>query len=178
MGLAGLGGGGFDHVGVDGALGQPVDVLQFGGLGIEHLDEGVADDLALGLRIADTLELAEEQGLGIGADDLDAHVPGEHVHHLVPLSLAQQAVVDEHAGELVADGAVQQGRHHRGVDAAGEAEQHLVAAHLLPHPGDGVGRGQQQSPEPQRLCRRPVGQRCRKRVSGNGSPGNQCLNIM
>jgi hypothetical protein len=40
-------------------------------------------------------------------------------------SFAQQAVVDEHAGELVADGLVQQGRHHRGIHAAGQAEQHL-----------------------------------------------------
>jgi len=44
--------------------------------------------------------------------------------------------VDEHAGQLVADGPVQQRGHHGGVHATGEAQQHVVAAHLLAHAGD------------------------------------------
>ena len=36
----------------------------------------------------------------------------------------QQAVVDEHAGELIADRLVDQRRGHRGIDAAGQAEDH------------------------------------------------------
>jgi hypothetical protein len=58
-------------------------------------------------------------------------LPGEHVHHHVALVEAQQAVVDEHAGELVADGAVDQGRGHRGIDAAGQAQDHFLVADLL-----------------------------------------------
>ena len=50
---------------------------------------------------------------------------------IVAFVQAQQAVVDEHAGELVADGAVDQRRDHRRIDAARQAEDHLLAAHLL-----------------------------------------------
>ncbi len=39
---------------------------------------------------------------------------------------AQQAVVDEHAGQLLADGAVHEQRGHGGVDAAGEAADHAA----------------------------------------------------
>ncbi len=138
LGLAGLGAGRLDDVGVDGALGQPLHVGELFALGLEHLDEGVADDLALPLRVADPGQFAQEQILGVDPDHLHAHVLGEGGHHLVALLVAQQAVVHEHAGELVADGPVQQRRHHRGVHPAGEPQQHLVAAHLLAHRGDGV----------------------------------------
>jgi hypothetical protein len=50
---------------------------------------------------------------------------------MLALVQAQQAVVDEHAGELVADGAVDQRRRHAGIDAAGQAEDDLLVAHLL-----------------------------------------------
>ena len=39
-------------------------------------------------------------------------------------------MVDEHAGELVADRLVQQHRGDRGIDAAGESADHLALAHL------------------------------------------------
>ncbi len=43
---------------------------------------------------------------------------------------AQQAVVDEDAGELVADGLVQQRRRHAGIHAAAQAENHPFLADL------------------------------------------------
>ena len=42
----------------------------------------------------------------------------------------QHAVVDEHAGELVADRLVDQHRGHGGIDAAGEAADHPALADL------------------------------------------------
>ncbi len=53
--------------------------------------------------------------------------------HLFALAFAEQAVVDEDALELVADGLVQQRRRHRRIDAAAEAEQHAVLADLRAH---------------------------------------------
>ena len=49
---------------------------------------------------------------------------------LLDLPLAQQTVIHEHAGELVADGLVHQGGGHGGVHAAGQAADHLGVAHL------------------------------------------------
>ena len=148
LGLAGLGAGGFDHVRVDGALGQPFDVLDPAGLVVEDLDEGVADDLALLLRVGDAGEPAEKALLGVDPDDLHAHVTGEGAHHLIALAEPQQAVVDEDAGELVADGAVEQGGDHAGIDAAGESEQHLVGADLGADAGDAVFDDVARGPEP------------------------------
>ena len=75
-------------------------------------------------------ERREKTVLGIDADDMHPHVLGKGRHHLVTLAVAQQAVVDEHADQLVADGLVQQRGHHRGIDAAGQAQQHLAVADL------------------------------------------------
>jgi hypothetical protein len=55
---------------------------------------------------------------------------GEHLHHHLAFVQAQQAVVDEHAGQLVADGAVDQRRRHAGIHAARQAEDDLFVAHL------------------------------------------------
>ena len=145
VGAAGFGGGGFDHVRVDRALGEPVGVFQFGGFGVENVDEGVADDFALLLRVGFAGQPGEEVVFGVDADDADAHVVGEHFHDLVAFAVAKEAVVDEHAGELVADGFVQQRGDHGGVNAAGEAEDDVVGADLFLDGGDGVvddlGRG-------------------------------------
>ena len=131
MRLAGLGAGGFDHVRIDGALRQPFRVLEFGGLFLEHLDEQIADGLALALGILDTVERLEKTCLGIDADNMHAHVFGEGRHDLIAFLMAQQSVVDEHAGEFVADGAMQQRRDHRGIDTTGQTEQHFIIADLL-----------------------------------------------
>src|SRR5207245_2457912 len=55
------------------------------------------------------------------------------------LFAAQQAVVDEDAGELVAYGAVDERGGDGGVDAAGEGADHSPVADLLPDAEDGVG---------------------------------------
>ena len=62
----------------------------------------------------------------------------EGAHDLVALAQAQQAVIDEHAHQLIADRAMQQRRHHRGIDAARQAQQHLAAADLGAHARDGI----------------------------------------
>jgi hypothetical protein len=82
--------------------------LELGGLGLEHIDKQAADDLALLLGLAHAGQLAQEQVAGVHADDLGVQLADEHVHHHVAFVQAQQAVVDKHAGELVADGAVDQ----------------------------------------------------------------------
>ena len=58
-------------------------------------------------------------------------------HHL-RLAPAQHAVVDEDAGELVADGLVQQRRRHARIHAAAQAEDHLLLADLRADRLDGL----------------------------------------
>src|SRR5262249_24481392 len=106
--LAGARAGGFDDVGVDGALRQEAHVLQAVRLLVEYLDEDAANDLALGLRVGHPRESREEARPGIDADHVHAKMLCEGAHHLLRLAEPQQPVIDEHAGELIADGAVQE----------------------------------------------------------------------
>ena len=118
-----------DAVGVDGALGEPLDVADLAGFLVEDVDEAFADDLALALGIGHSGELAEEFFGCVDADHIEAEalIVAQHVAVLV---LAEHAVIDEDAGEVAADGAVEKHCGHRRVDAAREAEHHLVVAEL------------------------------------------------
>ena len=60
----------------------------------------------------------------------DVEAVAERPHHLLGLARAQQAVIDEDAGELVADRLVDQHRGDRRIDAAGQAADHPPVAHL------------------------------------------------
>ena len=54
----------------------------------------------------------------------------EQAHHLLALALAHQAVIDEDAGELVADRLVDEHRGDRRIDAARQAADHPALADL------------------------------------------------
>ena len=54
------------------------------------------------------------------------HVVAEHGHDFFGLVLAQQAVVDKNAGQLVADRFVDQDRGNGRIDAAGQAADDLA----------------------------------------------------
>ena len=135
---------GFDDVGVEGALHEELDFLAAGAglfedltLGfLEGADELLADDLALALGLGDALERFEEVSGGVDGDQSDAGGGDEVVLDLLDLAFAQQAVVDEHAGELVADGLVDEGSGDCGVDTAGQAADHFGVADLLADLGD------------------------------------------
>ena len=49
-------GDGFDHVGIERALREELGAADLLRLGLEHVDEQLADDLALLLRVADAVE--------------------------------------------------------------------------------------------------------------------------
>ena len=71
-------------------------------------------------------------------DQRDIVVVAEQADDLLALVLAQQAVVDEHALELVADRLMQQHGHDAGIDAAGEAADDPALADLGADLGDGA----------------------------------------
>jgi hypothetical protein len=58
----------FDHIGIERALGEEVGAANRLGLCLEHVDEGLADELALGFRIGDAGETTKEQFLGFDVD--------------------------------------------------------------------------------------------------------------
>ena len=97
---------------------------------LEDADELGADRLALGLGVGDAGELLEEALLGVDGDERDLELVAERGDDLLALVLAHEAVVDEHARQLVADRAVDEQRRDARVDAARQAADDLAVADL------------------------------------------------
>ena len=112
-------------------MGVALRGLELAGLGLEHLDELAADDLALGFGVGHAGQVAEELRAGVDMDHPGVQLAGEHLHHHRALVQAQQAMVDEDAGQLVADRAVDQRCGDAGVNPARQAQDHLFVTHLL-----------------------------------------------
>ncbi len=68
---------------------------------------------------------------GVDVNQRDVVVAAEQFDDGLAFVQAQQPVIDEHAGELVADRLVDQHRRHRAVDAAGQPADHPAAPDLL-----------------------------------------------
>ena len=93
--------------------------------------------LRLRLGLGDALRCASRKSSAASTViSSDAGGGDEVVLDLLDLAFAQQAVVDEHAGELVADGLVDEGGGDCGVDTAGQAADHFGVADLLADLGD------------------------------------------
>src|SRR5262249_13754609 len=108
------------------------------GFRLEDLDERGADDPALPLRVLDAGEVLEEAGRRVDVADVELHRIAEDRDHLPGLAPAAEAVVDEDAGQAVADGAMDERRGHGRVDAAGERTEDPSRARALAnagHPG-------------------------------------------
>ena len=145
-GLLALGPTRLDDIGVDGALRQETGALvaaiaglEFGSLLFKHVHKQATDDFAFGFGLAHTGELAQEEIAGVHADNPGVQLALEHLHDHVAFVQAQQAMINEHAGELIANGAMNEGRRHRGINPTGEAEDDLMLTHLLANAGHGLG---------------------------------------
>src|SRR5213596_3342873 len=107
-----------DEVGVDRSLHEEIDRADPLRLLLEDTDELLTDDRALRLGIDDIFEPREES---LGRVDVDeAKARAERRDHLLGLALAQQSVIDEHAGEPIADRLRDERRRDRRIDAAGQ----------------------------------------------------------
>ncbi len=121
---------GLDHVGVEGSLHEEADVTELPRLVLEDTNELLPDDPPLLLGLGDPRQAREEADAGVDVDERHVEVRPERLDDLLGLVLAQQAVVDEHARELVADRLVDEERRDRRVDAAREPADHLLGADL------------------------------------------------
>ena len=81
-------------------------------------------------------EAAQEQRLGVHVDERDVVVAAEQADDLLGLARAHQAVIDEDAGQLLADRLVDQHRRDRRIDPARQAADHPALADLRADLGD------------------------------------------
>ncbi|MNM96754.1 hypothetical protein D3C81_1092420 [compost metagenome] len=117
-------------ISVQRALREEIKFTQFGRFFIEAVDELVADDFALLLRVVHTGQLAEEPLACVDLHDMNIELADERLHYALGFTLAQQAMVDEHTGQLVANRLMDQHRNYGGIDAAAQRTQHLLVANL------------------------------------------------
>ena len=103
---------------------------------LEGTDELAADDLPLLLGVDRPGQRGQERLRLGGHRELDAGGGDEVLLDLFGLALAQQPVVDEHAGEAVAYGPLHERRGHRGVHPAGQPADGPAVADLLADRGD------------------------------------------
>jgi hypothetical protein len=131
-------GDGFDDVGIEGSLGEEFGVADFFHGVFEDFDEGASDDFAFAFGFGDAFEALEEEASGVFVVELDFEVLAEDFADDAGFAVAEDAVVDEDAGELVADGLMDEGGGDAGVDSAAEAEDDAFGADLLADFVDGV----------------------------------------
>src|SRR5262249_14788283 len=94
---------GFDDVGIERALGEEAGPLYGSSFALEGFDEFAADNLALLLGVADTLEVSKKLLSSIVDAQVDLEMVGEGGLDKLALIFAQQAIVHEDADELVGD---------------------------------------------------------------------------
>ena len=92
----------------------------FGRLLLEDADELVADAPALLLRILDAGQTLQGIARGVDHHEVHAEVPLERDPQQLRLALAHEPVVDVDARQPVPDGAVDERRRDRRIDAARE----------------------------------------------------------
>lgn len=109
---------GLDDIGIEGALGEEVGAVDFVGGLFEDLDEPMPDAFSLDLRLIDPGEIIKEGFGGIDDAEVDFEMVTEGVFDEIAFFVAEESVIDEDAGELVADGFVEECSDDGGIDAA------------------------------------------------------------
>ena len=104
-------------VGIDGALCEPFCTCYFLCLGVKNLHEVAADDLSFLLRVGHTGKVGEELLAGIHTDDVKSETLIV-VHHVAELVFSEHSVIDKDAGEVFANGTIEEHGSHRRVNAS------------------------------------------------------------
>ena len=97
-----------DHIGIKGALREVIERSETLAFLFKHTDEFRADDLALLLRIRDAVELLQKALTRIDVLNVNVELAIEEVHQELRLALPHEALIDEHAGELITDRLLEQ----------------------------------------------------------------------
>src|SRR5688500_8853420 len=120
-----------DHIGIERALSEKLDLAKATRFLFKYLDKPVADALALDFRIFNIFEREKKFFGGIDVTKARTESFDEQTANLLGFGVAPQAVVAETANSPLCDGAVDPSRRNRGVDAAAERAEHPAAADPL-----------------------------------------------
>ena len=120
-----------NHVSIECALCQEVEVAEFSTLFIEAVNKLVTNDFTFTFWIRHTCQFTQETVACIDAHYVDTKQIFTHIHHLVALVFTKHTMVDEHTCELVANSFVDKHCHYCRVDTTTQSTQHFAVAHLF-----------------------------------------------
>ena len=127
-----------NHVGVQGSLRQVIEGAQAGGFFFKDGNEFMANDFALLLRIGNSIHGIDEAATGVDIFHGNVKFLLEQLQQALWLAFAHEALVNEHAGEVVPDRLVQQKGQGGRVNPARQGQQHPLIAHAGPHFAHGL----------------------------------------
>src|SRR5438105_6368284 len=122
--------GALDNIRVERALGQEVDSTEDARLLGEDADELGANDASFFLGIGHTAQRAEKSVDGVDVHQAHPKMPLEGIDHTLRLTAPQEAVIDEDAGQLIANGAMGKRGHDRRINPTRERADHAPRTHL------------------------------------------------
>ena len=108
----------FDHVGIERALRQEFGAADFLRFVLEDVDEILADHLALCLGFRNARQRIEKALGSVNVDERNVVVIAEKADDFVRFAEPHQPVIDEHAGQLIADRLVNEHGRDGAIDAA------------------------------------------------------------
>ena len=138
--IAGLAVSALHNVRVNGTLGDIFDFShELSGFIAEDLGENGTDHFAFGFRIGFSHQLQEEgvPGIDPGKVQVKIAVGAEDGFDFIPFIFPHQAVIHKDAVQLGSDRSGKQGGSYRRVHTAGQAQNDMVFADLLPQLPDG-----------------------------------------
>ncbi len=118
---------GFDHVGIERPLHEIFHAGNLGCFFFEHGDKLVTDDDAFAFRVFDAGKLGQKAFARVNRDHRKMHDVAKRRQYRRRFPFAQQSMIDEDAGELLADRARDQRCGDRRIDPARERADDLVA---------------------------------------------------
>jgi hypothetical protein len=106
--------------------------FQFFGGFLEDANKFAPDELPLFFRIRHPTEQFEEALSGVDILQANMEISSKDPLHGFGFARAKQAIVDKNAGQLVTNCTMNKRRRNRGINAAGEAQDHFVVANFSP----------------------------------------------
>ena len=133
MGLDGRSsrGAGFYDVRIEGSLYEEFHIFELVRFFLEGMNEFCTDGLTFLFRFGDAFQKRHEVLGCIDVYQLHVEFVRKGIDDLFCFAETQEAVVDENAGQLIADGFVYEDSCDRGVDAAGEGADDIVISNFF-----------------------------------------------
>ena len=121
----------FHDVGVNGALHEIIDFSDLLSEFFKHANELFADDLPLFFGFGHAVQTAQKAFGGVDFYHVHALFFFENAHNLFRFVLTEQAVIDEHARQVVADGFIEHRCRDRAIHAAAHRAQDFFVPDFL-----------------------------------------------